>query len=103
MATSYSVFESPGKGTRNPEMSPGSPKVDVPLAFCLCQLGLPEEVYADFHWNDYCFRLCAERITEVILSGMEAYIHYSFLNLNLLILSLTQPLLMLYMIEMLPP
>ena len=39
--------------------------------------------YADFPWNDYCFRdrdpsLCAERITEVIVSGMEAYIPHSF-------------------------
>ena len=39
--------------------------------------------YFDFPWNDYCFRgrgpsECAERITEVILSGMEAYIPFSF-------------------------
>ena len=39
--------------------------------------------YADFPWNDYCFRdrdpsVCAERITEVIESGMEAYIPHSF-------------------------
>ncbi|MPC87602.1 hypothetical protein E2C01_082468 [Portunus trituberculatus] len=39
--------------------------------------------YADFPWNDYCFRvrepsLCAERITEMIVSGMEAYIPHSF-------------------------
>ncbi|MPC89712.1 hypothetical protein E2C01_084670 [Portunus trituberculatus] len=39
--------------------------------------------YADFPWNDYCFRvrdpsLCAERITEVIMSGMEAYIFHFF-------------------------
>ncbi|MPC68089.1 hypothetical protein E2C01_062281 [Portunus trituberculatus] len=32
--------------------------------------------YADFPWNDYCFYiidqfLCAEHITEVIVSGME--------------------------------
>ncbi|KAL7629919.1 UNVERIFIED_CONTAM: hypothetical protein RMT77_019962 [Armadillidium vulgare] len=38
--------------------------------------------FSDFPWNDYCFRgrgpsECAERITEVILSGMEAYIPYS--------------------------
>ena len=41
------------------------------------------QYYADFPWNDYCFRtsdpsLCAERITEVIVSGMEAYIPHSF-------------------------
>ena len=35
--------------------------------------------YADFPWNDYCFHdrdpsLCAEHITEVIVSSMEAYI-----------------------------
>ncbi|KAL7643214.1 UNVERIFIED_CONTAM: hypothetical protein RMT77_006505 [Armadillidium vulgare] len=39
--------------------------------------------FFDLPWNDYCFRgkgpsECAERITEVILSGMEAYIPYSF-------------------------
>ncbi|KAL7632739.1 UNVERIFIED_CONTAM: hypothetical protein RMT77_016940 [Armadillidium vulgare] len=39
--------------------------------------------FSDFPWNDYCFRgrgpsECAERITEVILSGMVAYIPYSF-------------------------
>ena len=39
--------------------------------------------YSDFPWNDYCFRagdpsLCAERITEVIVSGMEAYIPHTF-------------------------
>src|SRR6201990_1347100 len=39
--------------------------------------------FSDFPWNDYCFRgrgpsECAERIAEVILSGMEAYIPYSF-------------------------
>ena len=39
--------------------------------------------FSDFPWNDYCFRgrgpsECAKRITEVILSGMEAYIPYSF-------------------------
>ncbi|MPC95258.1 hypothetical protein E2C01_090460 [Portunus trituberculatus] len=35
--------------------------------------------------------LCAERITEVILSGMVAYIPHSFLILNLLNPDLTQP------------
>ena len=39
--------------------------------------------FADFPWNDFCFRdrdpsLCAERITEMIVSGMEAYIPHSF-------------------------
>src|ERR1700755_2715853 len=39
--------------------------------------------FFDFPWNDYCFRgsgrsECAERITEVILSGMESYIPYTF-------------------------
>src|SRR6201990_869400 len=39
--------------------------------------------FSDFPWIDYCFRgsdlpECAERITEVILSGMEANIPYSF-------------------------
>ncbi|MEJ1857831.1 hypothetical protein, partial [Escherichia coli] len=39
--------------------------------------------YSDFPWNDYCFRTreasaCAQRVTEVIISGMEAYIPRSF-------------------------
>src|ERR1044072_4676691 len=39
--------------------------------------------FSDFPWKDYCFRgrdpsECAERITEVILCAMEAYIPYSF-------------------------
>ena len=39
--------------------------------------------YADFPWNDFCFHdrdpsRCAERITEMIVSGMEAYIPHSF-------------------------
>ncbi|MPC69598.1 hypothetical protein E2C01_063828 [Portunus trituberculatus] len=39
--------------------------------------------YADFPWNDFCFRvrdpsLCTQRITEVTVSGMEAYIPHSF-------------------------
>ncbi|KAK3884497.1 hypothetical protein Pcinc_011235 [Petrolisthes cinctipes] len=41
------------------------------------------QYFNDFPWNDFCFRgrgpsECAARITEVILSGMEAYIPYSF-------------------------
>ena len=60
---------------------------------------------ADFPWNaDYfCDRnpsLFAKRITEVIVSGMEMYI--LSLKLNLPNLGLTQPVLMLYMIERLP-
>ena len=36
-------------------------------------------------WDDYCFHvrdpsLCAERITEVIISGMESYIPRAFSN-----------------------
>jgi len=39
--------------------------------------------FSDFPWNDYCFQTgdpseCAQRITEVIVSGMEAYIPHSF-------------------------
>ena len=38
--------------------------------------------YSDFPWNDCCFRVrdpsfCAERITEIIVSGMEAYIQHT--------------------------
>ena len=39
--------------------------------------------FADFPWYDYCFRdrdpsLCAQRVTEMIVSGMEAYIPHTF-------------------------
>ena len=41
--------------------------------------------YSDFPWDDYCFHvrdpsLCAERITEVIISSMELYIPHTFSN-----------------------
>ena len=44
-----------------------------------------KQYYSDFSWDDYCFHvkdlsLCAERITEVIISGMELYIPHSFSN-----------------------
>ena len=40
---------------------------------------------ANFPWDDYCFyvrdpSLCAERITEVIVSGIESYIPHTFSN-----------------------
>ncbi|MPC43802.1 Kelch domain-containing protein 4 [Portunus trituberculatus] len=59
------------------------PKVEVSLVFCLRQMGDLRRYYADFPWNDYCFlvrdpSVCAERIIEVIVSGMEAYIPQSF-------------------------
>ncbi|MPC52446.1 hypothetical protein E2C01_046315 [Portunus trituberculatus] len=63
------------------------PPQDPPKGRCLrcfasARRGDPRRYYADFPWNDYCFRvrdpsLCAERITEVIVSGMEAYICHS--------------------------
>ncbi len=39
--------------------------------------------FSDFLWNDYCFQdrdlsVCPQRITEVIVSGMEAYIPHTF-------------------------
>ncbi|MPC15087.1 hypothetical protein E2C01_007870 [Portunus trituberculatus] len=51
--------------------------------FASASLGDLRRYYADFPWNDYCFNvrdpsLCAERNTEVIVSGMEAYIPRSF-------------------------
>ncbi|MPC66710.1 hypothetical protein E2C01_060862 [Portunus trituberculatus] len=57
----------------------------MPLVFCFCQLEDLRRYYADFSWNDYCFcvrdpSLCAERITEMIVSGMEAYIPQSFFS-----------------------
>ena len=43
------------------------------------------QYYSYFLWDDYCFHvrdpsLCAERITEVIASGMELYIPHIFSN-----------------------
>ncbi|MPC61346.1 hypothetical protein E2C01_055416 [Portunus trituberculatus] len=81
MMISNPVLESPlGRGS---EISPGSYKAEVPLAFCVCQLGDLNRCYADFSWNNYCFRvrdpsLCAEHITEVIVSGMMEYIPHLF-------------------------
>ena len=45
------------------------------------------QYFFDFPWNDYCFQVgdpsvCAERVAEVILSGMEAYIPSSFSPTN---------------------
>ncbi len=39
--------------------------------------------FSDFPWNDYCFQVrhpsvCSQRITEVIVSGMETYIPHTF-------------------------
>ena len=43
------------------------------------------QYYSNFPWGDYCFHvrdpsLCAERITEVIITGMELYIYHTFSN-----------------------
>ena len=43
--------------------------------------------FSDFPWNEYCFQVrdpstCAERISEVIVSGMEAYIPHTFSTPN---------------------
>ena len=43
------------------------------------------QYYSDILWDDYCFHvrdpsLCAERTTEVIISGMELYILHTFSN-----------------------
>ena len=43
------------------------------------------QCYSNFPWDDYCFHvrdpsLCAKRITEVIISGMELYIPHTFSN-----------------------
>ncbi|MPC23372.1 hypothetical protein E2C01_016416 [Portunus trituberculatus] len=63
--------------------SSGCPGAEVSSAFCPCQMVHLSMHYADFPWNDYCFlvrdpSLCAEHITEIIVSGvvvyMEAYI-----------------------------
>ncbi|MPC41145.1 hypothetical protein E2C01_034730 [Portunus trituberculatus] len=67
-------------------ISPISPQ-DPPKRRCLWRVtsanwGDLRRYYANFPWNDYCFRvrdssLCAERITEVIVSVMEASIPHS--------------------------
>ncbi|MPC69949.1 hypothetical protein E2C01_064183 [Portunus trituberculatus] len=64
------------------------PPQDPPKRRCLWRFasarwGDLRRYYADFPLNDYCFRvkdpsLCAERITGVIVSGMEAYIPHFF-------------------------
>ena len=64
------------------------PPQDPPKQRCLWHFasanwGDLRRYYADFSFNDYCFldrdpSLCAERITEVIVSGMEVYIPHSF-------------------------
>ncbi|MPC29843.1 Synaptotagmin-1 [Portunus trituberculatus] len=58
------------------------PSQDPPKRRCLWRFasaswGGLRRYYANFPWNDYCFHvrdpsLCAERITEVTVSGMEA-------------------------------
>ncbi|MPC19979.1 hypothetical protein E2C01_012907 [Portunus trituberculatus] len=75
--------------------------------FASTSLGDLRKYYTDFPWNDYCFcvrdpSLCAERITEVIVSGMEVYIPHSFSQPQPSKPSKTQPVLVLYMIERLP-
>ncbi len=44
--------------------------------------------FSDFPWNEYCFRtkdpsVCAQRITDVIVSAMEVSFHILFLLLML--------------------
>ncbi|MPC35063.1 NAD-dependent protein deacetylase hst2-1 [Portunus trituberculatus] len=61
----------------------GSPKEEVTQAFCICHLGDLRRYYADFPWNYYCLDVrnpsqCVERITEVLVSGMETHIPHSF-------------------------
>ncbi|MPC38906.1 hypothetical protein E2C01_032423 [Portunus trituberculatus] len=48
-------------------------------------LGDLRRYYADFLWNGYCFRVrgpspSAERITEMIVAGIESYIPHSFFS-----------------------
>ncbi|MPC64690.1 hypothetical protein E2C01_058810 [Portunus trituberculatus] len=59
------------------------PKAKVPLRYASASCVDLRRYYADFLWSDYCFyikdpSLCAEQITEVIVSGMEAYILHPF-------------------------
>ena len=55
---------------------------EIHSAKCSTILG---QYYSDFPWDDYSFHvrdpsLCAEPITEVIVSGMELYIPHTFSN-----------------------
>ncbi|MPC76758.1 hypothetical protein E2C01_071187 [Portunus trituberculatus] len=81
------------------------PKQRCHWRFASASLGNLRRYYADFPWNDFCFRvrdpsLCAERITEVIVSGMEAYIPHSLSQPKpCKPWFLTQPFLVLYMIK----
>ncbi|MPC80046.1 hypothetical protein E2C01_074610 [Portunus trituberculatus] len=59
------------------------PKPRYLWRFASASWGNLRRYYADFPWNDYCFcirnpSLCAERITEVIVSGIKAYIPHYF-------------------------
>ena len=63
---------------------------DPPKGKCFCQFNSVKwedlrQYYSDFSWDDYCSyirdpSLSAERITEVIISGMELYIPHTFSN-----------------------
>ncbi|MPC85884.1 hypothetical protein E2C01_080683 [Portunus trituberculatus] len=73
--------ETPLKGLKT--FARGSPRQRYLWRFASASWGDLKRYYADFPWNDYCFRvrdssLCAEPTTEVIVSGMEAYIPHSF-------------------------
>ena len=60
---------------------------DLPKRRCLRHYNFAKwedlrQYYSDFSWNDYCFHvrntsLCAEHITEVIVSGMKSYIPHT--------------------------
>ncbi|XP_063864361.1 uncharacterized protein LOC135102784 isoform X1 [Scylla paramamosain] len=61
----------------------GPPNLRCFWHFASASWGDLRRYFADFPWNDYCFcvrdpSLLAERITELIVSGMEAYISRSF-------------------------
>ncbi|MPC62166.1 hypothetical protein E2C01_056249 [Portunus trituberculatus] len=120
MATPNPASEFSGEGNRN------VPRLDCPLVsdpkyfdtclnffyinYCNIRGSVSNFQSVDDHLSSIffyspkysCLRdppLCAERVTEVIVFGMEAIL---FLNFNLLNLGLTQPVLVLYMIERLP-
>ena len=63
--------------------NPSPPKQRCLWRFASASWGDLRRYYADFPGNGYCFRvrdpsLCTEHITEVIVSGMEAYFPQSF-------------------------
>ncbi|MPC63464.1 hypothetical protein E2C01_057563 [Portunus trituberculatus] len=81
--SSYADTLSSLLGSSNHNLISDPPKWKCLWRFAFANSGDLRRYYAGFSWNDYCFRvrdpsLSAERITEVTVSGMEAFIPHSF-------------------------